>query len=341
MLGASLGLRKLYVYILMYTIGRVMKNEGEPSQKKPPSNSAMFKVKSYGTFRKTFQLSDACDFVSKGIQAIINDEVTTSFEGEQLAEWNLLSRSGDQFTDMRFQKRVYLLWFLGLLLRYCILLPFRIMFGLFGVVFFISSFSFLTLLPRGPPRKYLEDTFSFITARMFVLSWSAVIEYHDRQNKPKSGICVANHTSPIDCIVLANDNCYSMVGQRHGGFIGLLQDILSIAQKHIWFDRSEVNDRNCVLRRLREHTQDPNNNPVLIFPEGTCINNTSVMMFKKGSFETGSDVYPVAIKYNPYFSDCFWNSSKQSFLQHIFDLMTSWAVVCHVWYLPPERAFPG
>lgn len=30
--------------------------------------------------------------------------------------------------------------------------------------------------------------------------------------------------------------------------------------------------------------------------QGTCINNTSVMMFKKGSFEIGATVYPVAIK---------------------------------------------
>ena len=29
---------------------------------------------------------------------------------------------------------------------------------------------------------------------------------------------------------------------------------------------------------------------------GTCINNTSVMMFKKGSFEIGGEIYPVAIK---------------------------------------------
>lgn len=29
---------------------------------------------------------------------------------------------------------------------------------------------------------------------------------------------------------------------------------------------------------------------------GTCINNTSVMMFKKGSFDIGATVYPVAIK---------------------------------------------
>lgn len=29
---------------------------------------------------------------------------------------------------------------------------------------------------------------------------------------------------------------------------------------------------------------------------GTCINNTSVMMFKKGSFEVGGTIYPAAIK---------------------------------------------
>ena len=37
--------------------------------------------------------------------------------------------------------------------------------------------------------------------------------------------------------------------------------------------------------RLRDHVEDPNKLPILIFPEGTCINNTSVMQFKKGCFE--------------------------------------------------------
>lgn len=33
-----------------------------------------------------------------------------------------------------------------------------------------------------------------------------------RENKPrKGGICVANHTSPIDVVILANDGCYAMV----------------------------------------------------------------------------------------------------------------------------------
>lgn len=72
--------------------------------------------------------------------------------------------------------------------------------------------------------------------------------------------------------------------------------IMSRATKHVWFERSEVRDRQFVSKRIMEHVSDLNNFPVLLFPEGTCINNTSVMMFKKGSFEMPTTIYPVAIK---------------------------------------------
>lgn len=35
------------------------------------------------------------------------------------------------------------------------------------------------------------------------------------------------------------------------------------------------------VSRLREHTQGVDKNPVLIFPEGTCVNNHYTVMFKK------------------------------------------------------------
>lgn len=40
---------------------------------------------------------------------------------------------------------------------------------------------------------------------------SAEITYHNEENRPKNGICVANHTSPIDALVLMCDNRYSLV----------------------------------------------------------------------------------------------------------------------------------
>ena len=90
-----------------------------------------------------------------------------------------------------------------------------------------------------------------------------------------------------------------------------------------------------MFRRLQEHVTDPEKLPILIFPEGTCINNTSIMQFKKGSFEVGGAIYPVAIKYDPKFGEAFWNSSKFNMLTYIYMMMTSWAIVCDVWYLPP------
>ena len=53
--------------------------------------------------------------------------------------------------------------------------------------------------------------------------------------------------------------------------------------------------------------EDPDKLPILIFPEGTCVNNTSVMQFKKGSMEVGGVIYLAAIKYDARFGDAFWN----------------------------------
>lgn len=83
-------------------------------------------------------------------------------------------------------------------------------------------------------------------------------------------------------------------------------------------------------------------------------------MFKKGAFELGATVYPVAIKYkydiwidraesttnlvsffSKLFVDAFWNSRTQTIWQHLFKLMTSWAVVCDVWFMEPQTKQPN
>ncbi|KAL7062310.1 hypothetical protein AAHC03_0922 [Spirometra sp. Aus1] len=173
-------------------------------------------------------------------------------------------------------------------------------------------------------------------------AYAPVIRFHNPENRPAANtICVANHTTPVDFAVLASDNTYAVVGQKQGGFFGLVEQILSSAVPTIWFDRSETFDRSAVARRLREHVATPGAPPILIFPEGTCINNTSVMKFKKGCFEVGAVIHPVAIRYDPRYADCFWNSSQDSLFQYLLKMMSSWAMVVDVWYLPPERPLPG
>jgi glycerol-3-phosphate O-acyltransferase 3/4 len=103
----------------------------------------------------------------------------------------------------------------------------------------------------------------------------------------------------------------------------------------------QAKDRLLVAEKMRNHVRQAGNTPLLIFPEGTCVNNEFCVMFKRGAFDLGATVCPVAIKYNKIFVDAFWNSRRQSFTQHLFRLMTSWAVVCDVYFLVGSIGLPG
>lgn len=290
--------------------------------------------------QREFHLLDASKLVVRGLSAIIDDEVTKRFTPEELKTWNLLTRTNAK--NYQFMSRsLGLFWLFGVLVRYAILLPLRIMFTLAGFLWLVSSMVLVGLLPR-PLRPKPYSLMSQMAFRMLSCGLTSRLKFHNGQYRPQKGdICVANHTSPLDVVLLACDNCYSLVGQRHGGLIGIMETALSRATQHVWFDRAEMRDRQLVSQRLKEHIGAKSNLPVLIFPEGTCINNSAVMLFRKGSFECSDRVCPVAIKYDSRFGDPFWNSSKHGYVQYLLLMMSSWAIKCEVWYLPPMERLPG
>lgn len=280
-----------------------------------------------------FNLTNCLDYVKSGMEAIIEDEVTSRFEAEELKNWNLLTRTNRHYEFISW--RLTVIWVIGFFIRYVILMPCRVFICFVGVMWLTLCTALVGCLPEGSTKRWMVKKVLIQCFGVLSSALSSVVNYHNIENRPLNGICVANHTSPIDVLMLMCDNCYSLIGQRHGGFLGVLQRALARASPHIWFERAEAKDRMAVAKRLKEHVSDPNNPPILIFPEGTCINNTSVMQFKKGSFEVGGVIYPVAIKYDARFGDAFWNSSRYSMMQYLYMMMTSWAIVCDVWYLPP------
>ncbi|KAK9975273.1 hypothetical protein ABG768_023326 [Culter alburnus] len=290
--------------------------------------------------RGDFTLSDVLYFTRKGIESIVEDDVTQRFTSEELVSWNLLTRTNYNFQYISL--RLTILWVVGVVVRYCILLPLRITLAAIGLSWLVIGTTMVGFLPNFRVKGWLSELVHVMCYRICARGLSATIHYHNKQNRPKrGGICVANHTSPIDVVILANDGCYAMVGQVHGGLMGVVQRAMERSCPHIWFERAEMRDRHLVTQRLKDHVNDKTKLPILIFPEGTCINNTSVMMFKKGSFEIGGTIYPVAIKYDPQFGDAFWNSSKYSMVSYLLRMMTSWAIVCNVWYLPPMTQKEG
>jgi glycerol-3-phosphate O-acyltransferase 3/4 len=180
---------------------------------------------------------------------------------------------------------------------------------------------------------------------VFVMSWSGVIRFHGvrpvaKPGKPP-GIFVANHSSMIDFIVLQQSHNYAVVGQKHTGWIAFFQDRILGVLDCIWFDRSDTDNKALVANRLEEHAHDPARVPILVFPEGTCVNNKYVIMFRKTVFDLDVPINPIAIRYNDVFIPGYWNSRRVSFAGHLMALMTSWAVVCDVWYMDPMTRREG
>uniref|UniRef100_A0A8C6P1M7 1-acylglycerol-3-phosphate O-acyltransferase 9, like n=1 Tax=Nothobranchius furzeri TaxID=105023 RepID=A0A8C6P1M7_NOTFU len=286
-----------------------------------------------------FTLSDCFYFTRRGIESIVEDEVTQRFTSEELVSWNLLTRTNNDFQYISL--KLTLVYGLGIVVRYCILAPLRITLACIGLSWLVIGTSAVGLLPNWKIKLWLSEWVHIMCYRICARGLSATVHYHNRENKPKKGgICVANHTSPIDVVILCNDGGYAMVGQVHGGLMGVVQRAMVRACPHIWFERSEMKDRHLVTKRFGARSQSICSRSCLIFA-GTCVNNTSVMMFKKGSFEIGTTIHPVAIKYDPKFGDAFWNSSKYSMVSYLLRMMTSWALVCNVWYLPAMHQQDG
>lgn len=70
-----------------------------------------------------FALSDAFYFCKKGLESIVDDQVTQRFSSEELASWNLLTRTNQNFRYISL--RLTIIWGVGVFVRYCILFPLR------------------------------------------------------------------------------------------------------------------------------------------------------------------------------------------------------------------------
>lgn len=70
-----------------------------------------------------FEMSDIFYFARRGVESIMDDEVTKRFTAEELESWNLLTRSNNNFHYISL--RLTVLWGLGVLIRYGFLLPLR------------------------------------------------------------------------------------------------------------------------------------------------------------------------------------------------------------------------
>ncbi|EDV95125.1 glycerol-3-phosphate acyltransferase 3 [Drosophila grimshawi] len=302
----------------------------QPGRRAKPSRDAL-----------NARMEQCCDLIADGLRLVLEDEVTTRFAAAEppAGEWNLLTRN----LRMRRGKlnwRLFLMWTLSILLRYGLLVPVRTV----GCCCCLLLVTLLTaVLGQLPELSFKRRLVHLVLRPCFRLATCFIPilrRVHNEQLRPRMGICVCNHTSPLDVLVLMCDVHYSLTGQRHNGILGIIQRALARTSSHLWFERGALRDRESLTSMLRLHATERGKPPILLFPEGTCINNTAVMQFRKGSFAISNVIYPIALHYDRRFGDAFWDSTRCSVLRYIIMVISSWTILCDVWYMPPIKRRP-
>ncbi|XP_069944891.1 glycerol-3-phosphate acyltransferase 3-like isoform X4 [Cherax quadricarinatus] len=207
----------------------------------------------------SFSFQDPMPYLAAGMRAVVQDCVSKSFTPAELRTWNMLSRTRRKLS-LRMSPSLTVFWAMGFVVRWVFLMPVRVLLLVLSLTTLVVLCSAVGLLPTSDFKRRLNAgvvtwCFDFIAG-----SLSVVARFHNSENRPTHGIVVANHTSPIDSMVLATDQCYDMID---------------------------------------------------------------------------SDIFPVAIKFDLRYGDPFWY--QNTFGAYIFSMMTSWAIVCDVWYLPLTR----
>ncbi|EME26682.1 phospholipid/glycerol acyltransferase family protein [Galdieria sulphuraria] len=268
-------------------------------------------------------------FFMEGIEDMVDDSFTKCFQRKKEFPWN-------------WNFYLFFPWLLGAIIRYLFLFPFRVVcITASTLVLVVLLFLIHIFIRNTATKERIIQRYLVLYAGAWIMSLSGVVRYHGtRPKKGSNKIFVANHTTMLDFAILLQIHPFSVLGQLHNGFVGFLQRYILDELHCVWFHRDDLRDRDMVRRRLKEHLKLEYVPPLLIFPEGTCVNNEYCVMFKKGAFELDATIYPVAIKYHREFSDAFWDSKSENFLQYLFRLMTSWALVCDVYFLPPETKEP-
>lgn len=267
---------------------------------------------------KRTMLHDAIDFIALGSHSLQRDDFSDCFAPVSLDE---MPKSGA-------------LYIFSFIIRYFILLPIRLLLLLIGMILIGAIFLYGKYL-----RKYhvIQDSLILFNKLIVFVLNCQIVHTGTKKHIKEPHIYVSNHTSFIDYIVLSSHKfSHACIAENHSGLFGLIFKHILSSNGSIGFKRSDKQDRRHVMSKIKEHIYN-NKAPMLMFPEGTCVNNESIVLFQKGAFDLDTLICPVGIKYKKDILDPYWNRRVHGFTLHLFYLLTRWRIQAEVHWMPPTR----
>ncbi|XP_071541457.1 glycerol-3-phosphate acyltransferase 3-like [Panulirus ornatus] len=251
---ARLKLRKKYVELLdrmFHFAAAKLPDEGDDEEESEEDNGVVICPEAPraepASPPGSFSLQDTIPYLMAGMKVVVHDSIRKSFLSAELRTWNMLSRTKRR-RYLRTSPSLTVFYALGFLVRWVVLMPVRLLLLVLSLTTLVLLCAGVGLLPTSDFKRRLNARvvmwgFDFVAGAI-----SVVARFHNTENRPSHGIAVANHTSPIDSMVLATDQCYDMVGQKSRGILGVFMTALARSSHHIWFDRAEVKERSQVTK---------------------------------------------------------------------------------------------
>lgn len=99
-------------------------------------------IENLGKETKPFKLSEPVDIYKEGVEAIVKDHFTECFAPKPPTAWN-------------FNVFLFIIWAIGVFIRYFVLLPLRIIWFILGSIIFLAIYFSLYFLPESETRVKL------------------------------------------------------------------------------------------------------------------------------------------------------------------------------------------
>ncbi|XP_077362661.1 lysophosphatidylcholine acyltransferase 1 [Festucalex cinctus] len=161
--------------------------------------------------------------------------------------------------------------------------------------------------PRSWLRRFIDRSLRVIMRAMWFCGGFHWIKVKGERVAPSEApiITVAPHSSYFDAIPVTRTMC-SIVAKLESGSIPVWGTLIKYIRPVFVF-RSDQDSRKQTVEEIKRRAHSGGEWPqIMIFPEGTCTNRSSLILFKAGAFIPGLPVQPVVLRYQNKLDTISW-----------------------------------
>ncbi|XP_055526241.1 lysophosphatidylcholine acyltransferase isoform X2 [Wyeomyia smithii] len=223
---------------------------------------------------------------------------------------------------------VFLLPFRVILIFVCLVIAWTLAnIGLYGV-----SREELRTKPLSGWRRRMKWLLSQCAIAMYSFAGLGISTRGRKAHRREAPILVVSpHSSFMDAVIIYLTGLTSPLVRNADANLGKLIDYA----QPIYVCREDPNSRQTTIKEIIERANSKENWPqILIFPEGTCTNRTSLIQFKPGAFYPGVPIQPVLVRYPNKVDTVTWTWEGPDALQLLWRTLTQFHTFCEIEFLP-------